>query len=561
MDIIKSFLLADNKYIFKKIMADASKKEFYTVNDYELILVKISKTIGSFDEYFDQNYVNYSQYDYFKNSFKFLYEQIGRVPKIIAYDDVNGIIIMEYINSMRLKEYLEKSKDEKYIKASVDWLIKLHDCEINKCSIINLRSYGIDAMKKEIKVFLDYGLKYASNNDKETFILEINKILEYINDSKQTFNHRDYQVRNIMLDSGNICVIDTQDICIGPYFCDVSALMFNSSIIFDNSDKEKYAKYFYDKIKTSEPLDDFYKKFYLYGFIRILKSYGNHLKYYIENNRVLSLELVKNNTILLDQIRDKIDNKNFYNILDKHKLVPIILAAGKGTRMNSHLPKTLCEINNKPMLFYILDVVTKLNPYKIIIVVGHKKEQIMDKIKEYPYQNIEFVEQSEQLGTGHAVMQCESILNNFNGQSLILFGDKPLIDLSDIEIMLKDYYANNLDASFISYNDILSHQKPGRVIRNSENIIQQIYEDANENFPSNEYISGIQLYNNKKLFKCIHQISNDNNKNEYYLADVIKIIQENKGKIGNFMTNNKESMMNVNTPNDLLLAEKAILGK
>ncbi|XWV25070.1 UDP-N-acetylglucosamine pyrophosphorylase [Tupanvirus deep ocean] len=558
MDIIESFLLADNKYTFNKTIGDASKKEFYKINGNKLILVKISKIVGLYDEYFDQSFLNYSQYDYFLKSFQFLKKQIGFVPKIMAHDDVNGIVVMEYISSTRLKEYLEKSMDHKYIKASIDWLVKLQYCGTNTNSIINLRNYGIDAMKKEIKLFLNYGLKYANANDKQIFTNEIDIILEFINDSKQSLNHRDYQPRNIMINDGYIYVIDTQDLCIGPYFCDISAFMFNSSIIFSNDEKEKYAKYFYDKINSSDSFDVFNKKFWLYGLIRILKSYGNHLKYYRDNNRILSLDLTEKNKILLDQINDQVGNSKLYNILNKHKLVPIILAAGKGTRMNSHLPKTLCEINNKPMIFYILDTLTKLNPYKIIIVVGHKKEQIMKKIKEYPYQNIEFVEQTEQLGTGHAVMQCESIMNNFNGQTLVVFGDKPLINLVDIEQMLTEYYANDFDVSFISYNDIWSYQKPGRVIRTDDNSIQEIYEDPNEKFPSSEYISGIQLYNNKKLYKHIHHISNINNKKEYYLADVIKIIKKNNGKIGNYMTNNKESMLNVNTPNDLSLAEQLI---
>src|SRR3989339_1930651 len=105
-------------------------------------------------------------------------------------------------------------------------------------------------------------------------------------------------------------------------------------------------------------------------------------------------------------------------------LAVIILAAGKGTRMKSDLPKVFHEILGEPMLSYVLETVKKLSPAKTLLVVGHMRELIMDYYRDRP---VEFVVQEQQLGTGHAVMQAEPFLKGFSGQVLVLAGDVPLI--------------------------------------------------------------------------------------------------------------------------------------
>ncbi len=236
----------------------------------------------------------------------------------------------------------------------------------------------------------------------------------------------------------------------------------------------------------------------------------------------------------------------------------IILAAGKGTRMKSELPKTLCEINAKPMLFYILDTVTKIEPQKIIIVVGHKSEMIINKLKEYPYKNIEFVYQNDALGTGDAVKQAEVVFKELNGTSLILFGDKPFISIDTINKLISEYNEKNLDACFISYKAELGYQKNGRIIRNGMGEIMRIQEDPNIKYPSDEYNAGIQLYNTKILFTYIKEITNNNAKNEYYLGDVIKIIKKNNYLIGNVLIDNRSELLNINTKEELYFAESKL---
>ena len=117
----------------------------------------------------------------------------------------------------------------------------------------------------------------------------------------------------------------------------------------------------------------------------------------------------------------------------------IILAAGKGTRMQSNLPKVLHPINNKPMLLYVTDVAKTLNPDKIIVVIGYKKELI---IKALSNENIIFVEQKNQNGTASAINECIPSIKNFKGNILILSGDR--IIFAFCLILFENFCANSL---------------------------------------------------------------------------------------------------------------------
>ena len=120
--------------------------------------------------------------------------------------------------------------------------------------------------------------------------------------------------------------------------------------------------------------------------------------------------------------------------MKNNNLSVIILAAGKGTRMNSELPKVLHEINGNPMILDVVNTSKKLNPNKIIIIVGYKKELVIKTLKN---SELTFIEQKEQKGTGHAVMQCNNELSDFDGNLLILSGDVPLISIDTLNKFIK----------------------------------------------------------------------------------------------------------------------------
>lgn len=540
--MINSFINKNGEYKFIKAPADCSKKIFYRIlheDKYvDQILVQITKVNDDFDEYFDDQFTNLSQYDYFKNMFQLLQNTIGNTPKIIDYNDNFGLILMEYIGNIQLKDLIDK--ESIYMK-SIDWLIKL-----NKLTITNkMRNFGPLSLKKEVDNFMIYLCPFMIQTDKFNFMNELITLIKDINKIKKGLCHRDFQARNIMYHNDEIYVIDVQDMCYGPYLYDLACLLYESNSIMDSSLRLKLAKHYYDNTENVMNFDEFYKVVNLLGLFRILKSYNTHMKFFVRDNRLQSLDLIINNKKLLEE---HMDDFPFLNILNKYNFNVVILAAGKGSRMNSNIPKTLCEINNKPMLFHILDKVIKLNPHKIVIVIGYKKEMIIEKLKEYPYKNIEFVEQTEQLGTGHALKVTKNTLSNTD--TLVLFGDKPHMPYTLLKDLIMTHYRQNYDGTLVTYKDTMSHTKCGRIIRNNNKIVE-IYEDVNENYQSNEFSGGIHIFKYEPMFSALDQLNNDNKQKEYYLCDIIKIIADNNGNIGNIITTDKFGLLNVNTQTEL----------
>ena len=126
----------------------------------------------------------------------------------------------------------------------------------------------------------------------------------------------------------------------------------------------------------------------------------------------------------------------------------IILAAGKGTRMNSDLPKVLHKLNGKALLDFVLDESELLNPKETILVVGFKKEQVISHTQHRT--NLKYATQMEQLGTGHAVLQTGDLLKNKEGHILILYGDVPNIKESTLRPIIDDHLINNRDLTLIT---------------------------------------------------------------------------------------------------------------
>lgn len=225
-----------------------------------------------------------------------------------------------------------------------------------------------------------------------------------------------------------------------------------------------------------------------------------------------------------------------------------ILAAGKGTRMNSNIPKVLHEINGIPMIEEVIKTSQKLNPKIIIAIIGYKKQLVKDALSNY---KISFAIQEEQNGTAHAIQQCEQQLKDFDGDLLVLSGDVPLITSETLYSFINLHQLNNSKASLISTNfkDPFGY---GRIIRDNNNGFFQIIEqkDANEEQKKiNEINSGIYLFDSKTLFKKIHLVENKNMQKEYYLTDIFNYIDKNK--ISVLLTKNKHEIYGINTIDQL----------
>ena len=238
----------------------------------------------------------------------------------------------------------------------------------------------------------------------------------------------------------------------------------------------------------------------------------------------------------------------------KNKLAIIIMAAGKGTRMNTKLPKVLHKLNNKTLIEHVIDKTLKINPEKLLVVVGYKSELVKKQLNNY---NIEYVNQLEQLGTGHAVMQCQNNLKSFEGDTLILSGDVPLITVKT----LSDLYKKHI--KYKSKGTVLSAtiNKPtgyGRVLRDGDSFISIVEEkDANEKQKKiNEINTGIYIFNNKILFDLLPKLKNENSQSEYYLPDILPMINKYGGKIALEKIKNYNEIQGVNTADQLSELER-----
>ncbi len=202
-----------------------------------------------------------------------------------------------------------------------------------------------------------------------------------------------------------------------------------------------------------------------------------------------------------------------------------ILAAGKGTRMNSEIPKVLHTLNNKAMIDYVVETASEMNPKKIFVIVGFKKDKVINHINR---SDLEYVEQKEQLGTGHAVLQLEKHLLNEKGHLLVLYGDVPNIKKESLLPIINSHIKNNIDATIVTA--ILEDPKGyGRIIRSKSGKLIKIVEEKDCNTTERnvqEINSGIYIFKILHLFKNLKEIKSNNESNEYYLTDIIELINK-----------------------------------
>lgn len=240
-----------------------------------------------------------------------------------------------------------------------------------------------------------------------------------------------------------------------------------------------------------------------------------------------------------------------------NNLAVIILAAGKGVRMKSDLPKVFHDLGGQPMLAYVIETVKKLNPAKILIVVGHKKELIIDYFKD---SKVEFVVQTEQLGTGHAVMQAKDSLQNFDGNVLVLAGDVPLLSLQTLQDLVK-FHGQHKAAVTDLTAELPDAGSYGRIIREADGELVKIVEkkDASaEELKIKEFNSGTFCFDKKALFEALAEVKAENAQKEYYLTDTVEICKNKGLPVYAFKTNNASEVLGVNTKEQLLELERLL---
>lgn len=238
--------------------------------------------------------------------------------------------------------------------------------------------------------------------------------------------------------------------------------------------------------------------------------------------------------------------------MNNKNLIVIIMAAGKGTRMKSTLPKVLHPVAGKTLLEHVLINTSKINPYKLFIIVGYKadsvKKVILENKENIDLKKLEIVEQIEQLGTGHAIMQVEPLLDNFEGDVIIVSGDVPLLTSKTL-LNLYELHIKNKSAVTILSTKLENPTSYGRIIRDNNNNVIKIVEEKDATLEEKfikEINSGTYCFNWLVLKQALKQINNNNAQKEYYLTDTIHIIKEKNQTILAHCTDNPVEVLGVN---------------
>jgi len=229
----------------------------------------------------------------------------------------------------------------------------------------------------------------------------------------------------------------------------------------------------------------------------------------------------------------------------------IILAAGKGTRMHSNTPKVLHEIGGQSILAHVIDCAKALNPSKIIVVYGYGGETVREA---FSHENITWVNQAEQLGTGHAVQQALPFLE-VDAQSLVMLGDVPLVDVAACKALIEQ--AND-KLVILSFNKA-DPTGYGRIVRADNQNVMAIVEHKDATVAQRNIVevnTGIMAMPNVYLKKWLSQLTNNNAQGEYYLTDIVALAVQQGVDVVAEITDDEWSVTGINSKADLSAIER-----
>jgi len=227
----------------------------------------------------------------------------------------------------------------------------------------------------------------------------------------------------------------------------------------------------------------------------------------------------------------------------------VILAAGKGTRMKSDLPKVLHELAGRPLLDHVMDTSAAAGIDRMVVVVGHKAPLVEETCAR---PGIEFVIQEPQLGTGHAVQQAVPALRP-GGYCVVLAGDVPLLRTETLRRLVEGTISSGASAVVLTcvVDDAAAY---GRIIKDDQGRVQKIVEavDATpEELAVGEYNTGVFCYQTEKLIEALGNLKTDNKQGEYYLTDTVAWLVQQGQPVEAVITEDPDEVIGINTVDEL----------
>ena len=237
----------------------------------------------------------------------------------------------------------------------------------------------------------------------------------------------------------------------------------------------------------------------------------------------------------------------------------IVPAAGKGSRLqkiSGDIPKAMFKVVNRPMLEFVLDNISFIDDSNIYIVVGCGKEQIIEHFgNRYNY-----VEQTQQLGTGHAVMVCADDFADFDGSVLITFGDMPLFRREELLDMCR-LHEESAAACTLMTAENESLKLWARVLRDESGKFSRIVEGKDctpEQAKIKELFSGVIVFDSKALFRILPEVGCANVQKEYYITEVPELMAKHGMKVETYFIKDGDDLRGINTPEDLEICERIL---
>jgi bifunctional UDP-N-acetylglucosamine pyrophosphorylase/glucosamine-1-phosphate N-acetyltransferase len=236
----------------------------------------------------------------------------------------------------------------------------------------------------------------------------------------------------------------------------------------------------------------------------------------------------------------------------------IILAAGKGTRMKSELPKVLVPVNGRPMVRFVVDALKAAGVERVVVVVGYRAELVRKELASEP--DVEFADQTEQLGTGHAVMMCRQQLAQHQGPVVVVAGDSPMLQAESVATLLEEFGKRSAACLIGTVN----RENPtgyGRILRNAAGEFTGIIEEKDAS-PAQKQINEVNVstyvFDSQELLHALDQLRADNSQREYYITDCPAILLAAGKRVAALNVLKACEALSINSPEELAVVEQAM---